>query len=125
MHPQDEEGFDLTIEEDRSRHFIAENGNHLMIPFQCELCHFRNLKGVDPSQRKEVILLIRTIRRANIDVFWLKELGTVKVTVRESWKIEFLRKKLGLDNILSVLTLTLSLTFPLTDTQGCLFCLGR
>ena len=69
IQPQDEEGFDLTTAEDRTRHLVARNGDHLMIPFQCELCHFRNLKGCDPRNVKEDILLIRTIRRANVDAF--------------------------------------------------------
>ena len=66
IQPQDEKGFDLTTEKDRLRHLIAKNEDHLMIPFQYELCEFRNFKGVDPNQRRENIMLIR----ANEDAFW-------------------------------------------------------
>ena len=66
---QDEEECDLTSDEDRSRHLVARNEDHLIIPFQCELCHFRNLKGDNHSQRRDNILLIRMIRRVNIDAF--------------------------------------------------------
>ena len=48
VRPQEEEGFDLTLESDKGRHMSARNGDHLMIPFQCELCHYRNLKKMDP-----------------------------------------------------------------------------
>ena len=51
IQPQDEEGFDLSWEEDKTRYLVARNGHHLMIPFQCELCHFRNLKGTDPRRK--------------------------------------------------------------------------
>ena len=113
IQPQDEEGFDLTTEEDRTRHLIARNGDHLMIPFQCELCHFRNLKGCDPRNVKEDILLIRTIRRANVDAFWSREPGTVEATRRESRQILVVGNRLGLENVLPAMG-----PFPLTDTQG-------
>ena len=40
MYPQEEEGFNLTLEEHRVRHMFARNGDHLLIPFQCEICHY-------------------------------------------------------------------------------------
>ena len=37
----------------------ARNGDHLMTPFQCDLCHFRNLKKQDPDygQQQDLVLL--------------------------------------------------------------------
>jgi hypothetical protein len=39
----DEDG-ELLVEEDEDERFkVARAGDHLMISFQCELCHFRNI----------------------------------------------------------------------------------
>ena len=113
VQPQDEEGFELTTEEDKTRHLVARNGDHLMIPFQCELCHFRNLKGCNPRNIGVDFLLIRTIRRANMDAFWSREPGTVESTRRETRKIVLVSNKLGLEDVLPIMG-----PFPLTDTQG-------
>ena len=47
---QDEEE-DLETEERLKHRFrCGMNGDHLMgIPFECDLCHFRNLNGFDPT----------------------------------------------------------------------------
>ena len=37
---QEEDGLDLTYEDNKLRYFVARNGDHLIIPFQCELYHF-------------------------------------------------------------------------------------
>jgi hypothetical protein len=34
--------------EDRGRFIEARAGDHIICPFQCELCHIRNIKGRDP-----------------------------------------------------------------------------
>ena len=68
--PQKEGDFDLTSEEDRIRNQVARNIYYLMILFQCELYHFRNLKGLDPGKRDANVRLLRTIRRATFDAFW-------------------------------------------------------
>ena len=67
--PQEEGGFDLTTEEDKRRHQVARNGDHLLISFQCELFHFRNLKGLNPRKCDADIRLLRFIRRATLDAF--------------------------------------------------------
>ena len=67
--PQDEEGFDLTLEEDRGRHMFARNSDHLLIQFQYELCHYRYLKEIVATEVKEDGILLRTIRRVNLDDF--------------------------------------------------------
>jgi hypothetical protein len=46
--PRDEEGNEVLAEEDRERFIVARNGDNLVTPFQCDLCHFRNLVGRDP-----------------------------------------------------------------------------
>ena len=68
-------------------HLCARDGDHLLVPFQCDLCHFRNLTNRDPGQSVEYVRLIVAIRRANLDIFWVRELGPVTATKRESVKI--------------------------------------
>ena len=69
MKSQKEDGFDLTLEENQYMHKTARNIDHLLVLFQCDLCHFRNLKQRDPEQGKGDAFLLRTIRRANLDSF--------------------------------------------------------
>ena len=113
IQPQDEEECDLTTEEDSVRHLVARNGNHLMIPFQCQLCHFRNLKCIYTSHRREDILLIKTVRRTNVDTFWSRKPGIVEATLREGQKMIVVSKMLGLESVFLVMG-----PIPLSDTQG-------
>jgi hypothetical protein len=63
---------------DETRFVQARNGDHLITPFQCDLCHFRNVYKRDPSGRKgSDLLALRCIRRANLDALWAREPGTV------------------------------------------------
>jgi RNAse (barnase) inhibitor barstar len=57
----------------------GRNGDNLLCPFQCDLCHFRNIKKRDPfaSDLKDLNML-SGIRRANFDAFWAIIPGTVK-----------------------------------------------
>ena len=61
---------------------IYENGrtgDHMRSHFQCDLCHFRNIKGrgmTNGSYKYEI--LITAIRRASLDGFWSREPGTVR-----------------------------------------------
>ena len=70
---------DLVVETDASRHMEARNGDHLSgIPFQCDLCHFRNINKRDPisSLGRDINTLV-AIRSANLDSFWGREPRTV------------------------------------------------
>lgn len=41
-----------------------------MTPFQCEVCHFRNIQGRNPmADKSEDILLMEFFRRATLDAF--------------------------------------------------------
>ena len=57
----------------------ARNGDHLVCPFQCDLCHFRNIQSRDPRpvSRQDKNLMI-AIRRANLDGFWGRSSSTIK-----------------------------------------------
>ena len=52
------------------------------IPFECELCHFRNMMGRDPDwySHKENYTLM-CIRRANLDAMWSREPSTVQANL--------------------------------------------
>ena len=65
-------------DKDVDRFQVGRNGDHLMMAFQCDLCHFRNMKKRDPRQEHypdESLLL--NIRRANLDIMWSREPSTV------------------------------------------------
>ena len=71
------EGIDDPSELDKFKH--ARNGDNFLCPFQCDLCHFRNIQLRNPiaDSRKDKNLLIG-IRRANLDAFWGRSSSTVK-----------------------------------------------
>jgi hypothetical protein len=63
---------------DKNKFLSARNGDHLMCPFQCDLCHFRNLKARDPLRNDFTDRnLLTAIRRANLDSFWARAPSTV------------------------------------------------
>ena len=65
---------------DGERYRVGRNGDHLAgVPFECDLCHFRNLNRRDPvwDCSKDTGTL-EAIRRVLLDVFWAREEGTVK-----------------------------------------------
>ena len=41
VRPQEEEGFDLTLDVDKSRFVWARDGDNLMIYLQCDLCQLK------------------------------------------------------------------------------------
>ena len=92
---------------------FARNGDHLLIPFQCELCHYRNLKGMDLTGAKAEGILLMTIRRANLYVFWSREPGTMSATRRDSLNLARIGMRVGLENILPVMG-----PFILEDSLG-------
>ena len=76
-----EEENDLEVEEedDPSIYRVGRDGDHLMgVPFECDLCHFRNMNRRDPiSGSPKDDRTITAIRRAQLDVFWSRRPGTV------------------------------------------------
>jgi hypothetical protein len=45
----DQDGVNITSPGDETRFKVARAGDHLMTPFQCELCHFHNIYKRDPE----------------------------------------------------------------------------
>lgn len=57
---------------------IGRNGDHLISPFECDLCIFRKIRQTDPDKSKASdSLLLAVIRRANLDVLWSRATSTV------------------------------------------------
>ena len=56
----------------------ARDGDHTLVPFECDLCIFRKLRQSEPNLKNNIdILLLSLIRRANLDSFWSTAPGTV------------------------------------------------
>jgi hypothetical protein len=58
----------------------ARDGDNLMVPFQCEWCVFRKLRGggspIEGSRTDD--LLLACIQRINLDAFWSRATSTVR-----------------------------------------------
>ena len=58
---------------------VTRPGDHLLTPFQCDLCVFRWLKQEDPNDTTSTDrVLLACIRRANLDAFWSWVTGAVR-----------------------------------------------
>jgi hypothetical protein len=80
----DEEGNLWHKEEERQRQLmIGVEGAHLCIPFQCELCWFRNIERRDPVPGRDDLYLT-CIRRANLDAMLGKSPLTIRAHRRET-----------------------------------------
>ena len=65
--------------ESNQRHRCGRNGDHLMgVPFECDLCSFRNVMGWDPvlGDHNDHFTLV-AICRVLLDVMWAREPDTV------------------------------------------------
>jgi hypothetical protein len=92
----------------------ARAGDHLMTPFQCKLCHFRNIMGWDPvTGEYDGVELFEIMRRANLDAFWEQASSTVGSNLRAGMRSE---RTTGRLNMLS-LTPPMG-PFPLKDLLG-------
>lgn len=110
----DEDGFDWRPSSDLSRYRVARAGDHLVTPFQCDLCWFRNLQGRDPTPTLERdALLLCCIRRANLDAVWGREPQTVSATLRAAKNMIRQWEKVGLTPQFPALG-----PFPVRDSLG-------
>jgi len=76
--PQDEEGFVWQKQGDENRFTCGRDGDHLVTPFQCDLCIFRLLKGRDPRPTSHQDGYLQCcIRQMNLDALWISESSTV------------------------------------------------
>ena len=70
----EQEGWELTEGEraEVEREYLAARpGDHFMTPFQCPLCHFRNIYKRSPQVESKIYKwTLTTIMRASLDAFW-------------------------------------------------------
>jgi hypothetical protein len=110
----DEDGDLLEDLDDAECFVVARAGDNLMVPFQCELCHFRNVMRQDPVRRETRDQeILHFMRRANLDVFWSRESSTVKSTLGKAMRIERTAFRLRMP----IMTPPMR-PWPLEDSQG-------
>ena len=74
----DDEGVTIKRTDDKERFLVGRQGDNFLMPFQCDLCQFRNLQDRDPVHTHiGDTLLLEFIRRVNLDAFWSRETSTV------------------------------------------------
>ncbi len=63
----------------QNRYRCTRNGDHLMgVPFECDLCSFRNTVGRDPVKGSDWDnFTLTAIRRVLLDIMWAQEPDTV------------------------------------------------
>jgi hypothetical protein len=99
--PTDESGFEWRPAEDQNRYIQARHGDHLLVPFQCDLCSFRNLTQCNPLRGVPADdLLLCCIRCVNLDAVWGRESATVEATLRGTKQLVRLWGGVGLDTAL-------------------------
>ena len=83
---------------DPSDFHVARRGDHLMTPFECDLCIFRKLKKRDPLEgHAQDNLLLGVIRRMNLDAFWSRASSTVIGNARRAEMMVELAGLMGLE----------------------------
>jgi hypothetical protein len=103
----DDDGKIMEDDDDDLRFKCSRPGDHLMIPFQCEVCHFRNIMQRDPNRRSASDLEIMDLmRRADLDAFWSRKIST-------ALRMEKLAKRFGMPCITPAMGL-----WPLEDSLG-------
>jgi hypothetical protein len=95
--PVDDEGVVWKRRKEVDRFTVARNGDHVVCPFQCDLCIFRLLKKRDPDPSSASDrLLLACIRRASLDAFHSREKRTVEGTFNAMKRAIALSEKVGL-----------------------------
>ena len=115
-HKDDEDDTLLIVDKDDARYMEARNGDHLSgIPFQCDICHFRNLNHRDPIEdRHQDRNTLVAIRRANLDSFWGREPRTVIDNLGRLRHIY----QVGRHTVSLEESLPMMVPFPLEDVVG-------
>jgi hypothetical protein len=110
-----EEDRELLEEEDDVIHFKqARAGDHLRVPFQCELCHFRNLMRRNPKDNSATDFeMLDMTRQVNLDAFWSRESGTVSSNLWEPVRMERTMSCLGMPSVTPCMG-----PWPLEDSLG-------
>ena len=90
----------IVVETDEDRYMFGRRGDHMMTPFQCDLCHFRNIQKRDPSEGNGADHeLMIYIRRANLDALWSREPGTVYGNLSEARRMAAAARAFGVASL--------------------------
>ena len=108
----DEDGEVLDEYSDQHRFCQGRSGDHLMTPFQCELCHFRNIFGRNPHTLTDREAL-EFFRRASLDAFWSRASSTVKGNLAEGRRGQKFADRMRVPCLVPEMG-----PFPLQDTMG-------
>jgi hypothetical protein len=112
----DDDGVDQRLVGDELRFMEGRNGDNLITPFQCDLCHFRNILGRGPVRMSlEDNEILALIRRACLDALWAREPNTVQANLREAIRMEKFASRLKLPSVTPAMG-----PFPLQDDFGML-----
>jgi hypothetical protein len=85
----DDDGEVLEEADEATRFMVARAGDHMMVPFHCDLCHFRNIMLRDPEAESRTDWeILDMIRRANLNAFWSQEKSSVGASLREAVRME-------------------------------------
>ena len=77
----------------------ARNGDHLITPFECDLCIFLKLKGRYPTVHVvDDKKLVACIRRMNLDAFWSRATTTVSNNLRLARNLVNIPKSIGIES---------------------------
>ena len=87
------------MKEDKERYLITREGDHIIVPFQCDTCNFHNLQHRDPGTDSKDVTLMRVSRRASLDAFWGREPSTIAANRNGAIKVFRISGDLGLENI--------------------------
>jgi hypothetical protein len=110
----DDDGEELVDPSESSRFKEARAGNHLMTPFQCELCHFWNIMARNPmmSHAKDWAIL-EFSRQANLGAFWCRAKSTVASNLQAGLRMEKMADDYGMPSIAPLMG-----PLPLDDSVG-------
>lgn len=110
---------DATMEEDdREKFKVARDGDHMLVPFQCDICQFLNIHNRFPIKGNHADdLLLICIRRVILDSMWARERSTVRSNLYEIRRYVKLQATLGLEHQ----ALPPQEPFPLRDDWGIRF----
>ena len=67
------------IGDDPERFQVARDGDHMMVPFQCDTCQFMNIqKRLPRLGNAQDELLLKCLCQVILDSFWSRERSTVQ-----------------------------------------------
>ncbi|KAL7578000.1 hypothetical protein ACA910_007616 [Epithemia clementina (nom. ined.)] len=113
-------GWETTEAEQKAaemEYLCARAGDHFMVPFQCELCHFRNIFYCDPRipSSQEDRWVMACIVQANLDAFWARRPSTVQGNLQEMNRLMQQAKDMRIQRPMASYPRG---PFPVADTLG-------